>query len=62
MNNTSLFETIVQTLLSSQEVQPHIIRDHIAQYAIDAKLPYDLALDAVVLTTKARLEQKLAKL
>ena len=60
--NVSPFEVIVRTLLSSQPVQPHIIRQHIEQYARDNGLSYDLARDAVVLTATYRLQQKVAEL
>lgn len=60
--DTSQFEVIVRTLLSSQPVQPHIIRQHIEQYAKDNKLTYDLARDAVTLTAQYRLQQKIAEL
>ena len=62
MNTTSLFETIVRTLLSSQEIRPQIIRYHIARYAQENKLSYDLAKQAIVLTVNYRLQQKLAEL
>jgi len=62
MKNTELFETLVRTLLSSQPVQPSIIRDHIAQYAKENELPYDLAKSAVILVAKDRLQKKLSEL
>lgn len=61
-DNTQQFEVIVRTLLSSQPVQPHIIREHIAKYANDSHLSYDLAKRAVILTANNRLQQKLAEL
>ena len=57
--NTSQFEVIVRTLLSSQPVQPHIIRQHIEQYARDNGLSYDLVKQAVILTANYRLQQKI---
>lgn len=57
--DTSQFEVIVRTLLSSQPVEPRIIREHIAKYAQDNRLSYDLAKDAVTLTAQYRLQQKI---
>jgi hypothetical protein len=61
-DNTQQFETIVRTLLSSQQVEPRIIREHIAKYAKDYGLSYDLARQAVTITANYRLQQKLAEL
>lgn len=61
-DNNSQFEVIVRTLLSTQPVEPRIIREHIAKYAKDNGLSYDLARDAVVLTATYRLQQKVAEL
>jgi hypothetical protein len=61
-DTTSQFETIVHTLLSSVPVEPRIIREHIARYAKDTGLPYDLAKNAVVLVVKDRLQKKLSKI
>ena len=61
-DNTQQFEVIVRTLLSSQPVEPRIIREHIAKYAQDNGLSYDLARQAVTLTANYRLQQKIAEL
>ena len=60
--NTELFEIIVRTILSSQPVQPRIIREHIAKYAKVNELPYDLTKKAVILVVKDRLQKKLSEL
>ena len=61
-NDTSQFEVIVRTLLSSQQVEPRIIREHIAKYAKDNGLSYDLAKNAVILVVTDRLQKKLAEI
>lgn len=61
-DTTQQFEVIVRTLLSTQPVEPRIIREHIANYAKDSGLPYDLAKNAVILVAKDRLLKKLAEL
>ena len=60
--NTSLFELIVRTLLSTQQVKPEIIRAHLSQYAKQAGVPYDLAKQAVILVAQTRLTQKFSEL
>ncbi len=60
--DTSQFELIVRTLLSNQPTDPRIIREHIAKYASDNHLTYDLARQAIVITANYRLQQKLAEL
>ena len=61
-NTTAQFEIIVRTLLSSQPVELHIIREHIAKYAKNNGLSYDLARQAVTITANYRLQQKLSEL
>lgn len=58
-DTTQQFEVIVRTLLSSQPVQPRIVREHIAKYAKDCGLPYDLAKQAIILVVKDRITKKI---
>jgi len=61
-DTTSLFETIVKTLLSSQTVSPIIIQEHISRYASAAGITYTLARQAVTATATLRLQQKIEEL
>jgi len=58
----SQFELIVSTILSSQEVQPHIVRWHIEQYALDNGLTYEFAKQAIFIIVNYRLKQKLLEI
>ncbi len=60
--NEATFELIVNTLLSSQKVDPKVIRQHVQQYAQDNGLPYTLAKQAIVLVVRDRIQRKLEAL
>jgi hypothetical protein len=62
MKHEALFELIVNTLLSNVQVEPSIIREHIAKYARECHLSYYLAKQAVILTAKHRLQKKLEQI
>jgi endonuclease III len=61
-NNASQFELIVRTLLSNQNTDPRIIREHVQKYAQDNGLSYDLARQAITLVVKDRITRKLEQL
>lgn len=58
----SQFNVIVNTLLSTQKVQPEIIRVHIARYATSAGITYNLAKQAVLLKAKAELLKRIEQI
>lgn len=56
------FELIVNTLLSTQPTKPEIIKEHVQKYAQAAGIPYSLAVQAVTLVVKDRIQKKLNEL
>ena len=61
-NIQSQFDLIIRTLLSTQNTDPRIIREHVNRYAQDAGVPYELARQAVILKAQAELTKRTEQL
>lgn len=61
-DNSARFELIVKTIISSQEIDPGILRAHVQEYATANGLTYDLARQAITLVVKDRIIKKLSQI